>query len=241
MKPLLLAGILGTLAGPVQADRLRISPDDLRLRVAVSEELPPSLRREIKELARSVPLPVSEGKVQSEQLFLSEFGSRGWADKRMVLARYYFLVSRLEQSQTFSEEFLRREALLKNGAEALKLYVTRLNPLISRGVYTESPSLNLERVQDFPLTEVSQDEDGGVLTLHRYPAPSLKLGRQNLKLLRETAQQEREELKKRLTLLQRAERDFLDEASQIGWSLLEMRGQVRDWVKVPGEGLPFSL
>ncbi len=73
-----LAGavLFGLLFAPVQAERLRISPDDLKLRVAVSEELSPALRREILELAKSVPVPVLIARMEQSELFSDEFYRR---------------------------------------------------------------------------------------------------------------------------------------------------------------------
>lgn len=240
MKPIVVAAFSGLLACPVKADRLRISPDDLRLRVAVSEELSPAIRRELKELARSAPLPVKDGVVQSEELFSSRFGERDWRSKKVTLARYYFLVARLEQSQSFSDEFLRRETLLKQADGLLSEYIDTLNAIISRAVYTDAPKVRAEKIQEFPLTEVEGSEDGSVLSLRKYPAPKQNLGRNNLRELRHTAQAELQQIRERRKMLQEAENDFLGEASQLGSELLRMRARVRELVKVPGEGLPFS-
>jgi len=228
------------LSGPLQAERLRISPDDLQLRVAVSEELPASIRREINDLAKSVPLPVSDGLLQSQQLFEQEYSDRGWSDRRLLLVRYYFLVSRLEQSQAFSDEFLRRELLLKKGIVITDEYINKLNPLIARGPYNDAPKIEVETVQDFPLHTAERLDDGGIEVLKRYPAPTVRFGVHNLKSLRADAEKDRSLLKKRLEDLQKAERTFLKEISQVGHELIRMRPQVRRMVSIPGEGLPFS-
>ena len=48
-------------------------------------------------------------------------------------------------------------------------------------------------------------------------------------------------LEDRLESLQEAETRFLAEVSILGKELLAMREQVRGWVGIPGEGLPFSF
>jgi len=225
---------------PAGADQLRISPDDLRLRVAVSEELPASLRRELVDLAGAVPLPVEDGVTQSERLIRQQFEERGWSRKRSVLAYYYFLVARLEQGKTFSNEFLRREQVLRKGRSELKAYIEELNPLIALAVYTDARPLKLELVQDFPLSEVARKEDGALLVRFLFPPPDTKLGRNNLRYLRTVAQKEREVLEDRLDLLRAAEDDFLAEVSHLGRELIDLRDDVKEWVTPPGEGLPFS-
>ena len=208
------------LAAPVAADRLRISPDDLRLRVAVSEELPASLRREIRDLARVTPLPVDDGLIQTERLIEEAFAGRGWKTKRSTLVRYYFLVARLEQSQKFSDEFLRRRGLMQKGVTLLDEYIDTLNRQIARAVYTDAAPVSPEVVGSFPLEEVEKTDSGELLILHRFPPPDIGLGRENLRVLRER---------------------FLAEVSILGKELLAMREQVRGWVGIPGEGLPFSF
>lgn len=225
---------------PCSADRLRISPDDLRLRVAVSEELPVSVRRAIKDLARSVPLPVEDGLIQTEQIFEQQLAREAGDEKTDTLMRYYFLVSRLEASQKFSDEFLRREKLLKQGVELLNVYIKKLNPMIARAPYTNLEPFTLKKVQSLPLQSVELNEDGELLLLRRFPAPKLSLGRQVLRSLREEAQEEKDIFKGRLEELRLAEREFLAEVSTIGNELIRMRPSVKQWVTVPGEGLPFS-
>ncbi|MCA9781046.1 MAG: hypothetical protein KC800_30210 [Candidatus Eremiobacteraeota bacterium] len=239
MPAFLLA--LYLLTTPVSADRLRISPDDLRLRVAVSEELPASLRREIRDLARSTPLPVENGLVQTERLIEETFAGRGWKTKRSTLVRYYFLVSRLEQSQKFSDEFLRRRSLLDKAVSLLDAYIETLNRQIARAVYTNAPTVSPEEIASFPLEEVEKTETGELLILHRFPAPDIGLGRENLRILREIASDEKARVEERRKSLEEAEAKFLAEVSILGQELLGMREQVREWVRVPGEGLPFSF
>ncbi len=229
------------LTGPVAADRLRISPDDLRLRVAVSEELPASLRREITDLARVTPLPVDDGLIQTERLIEETFAGRNWKTKRSILVRYYFLVARLEQSQKFSDEFLRRQGLMEKGVTLLDQYIDTLNRQIARAVYTDAAAVAPETVASFPLEEVEKTDSGELLILHRFPAPEIGLGRENLRVLRELASQEKGLLEERLKSLREAEERFLSEVSILGKELLAMREQVREWVRVPGEGLPFSF
>ena len=229
------------LAGPVAADRLRISPDDLRLRVAVSEELPASLRREITDLARVTPLPVDDGLIQTQRLIEETFAGRNWKTKRSTLVRYYFLVARLEQSQKFSDEFLRRRALMQKGVTLLDEYIEALNRQIARAVYTDAAPVSPEVVGAFPLEEVEKNDSGEILILHRFPPPDIGLGRENLRVLRELASQEKGLLEERLESLQEAETRFLAEVSILGKELLAMREQVRGWVRIPGEGLPFSF
>jgi hypothetical protein len=229
------------LAAPVAADRLRISPDDLRLRVAVSEELPASLRREIRDLARVTPLPVEDGLIQTERLIEETFAGRGWKTKRSTMVRYYFLVARLEQSQKFSDEFLRRRSLLEKGVTLLEAYIDTLNRQIARAVYTDAAAVSPEVVAAFPLEEVEKTDSGELLILHRFPPPEIGLGRENLRVLRELASEEKGLLEERLESLQGAESRFLAEVSLLGKELIAMREQVRGWVRVPGEGLPFSF
>lgn len=232
--------LLGVLCGSAQAERLRISPDDLKLRFAVSEQLSPALRREILELAKSVPVPVAGGVLQTETLFQERFGDRGWGEKRLTLTRYYFLIARMEHSELFSDEFYRRRTLLRDGIELLENYIRILNPLIARAPYVESEPPELEKAQDFPLQEVGTTDDGQVKVLHLYPAPKLSMGRENLRRLREQAASEIDRLWTRYDQLDRAEHEFLDEMSLLGTEVMSMRGAVKRWVTVTREGLPFS-
>lgn len=227
--------------GPARAERLRISPDDLRLRVAVSEQLSASLRQELREMARSTPLPVENGLVQTEQLLVERFRERGWNEPTSTLVRYYFIVARLDQSQKFSEEFLRRDKVMRTGVEYLNGYIEAINKVVSQAPYLQTPPLSAPVVQEFPLPSVEKSEDGGILVRRKFPAPARSLGRENLRLLRDLAHQEKSELERRLQQLAQAERTFLDEVALLGEELIEMRPRVRRWVKVPGEGLPFSL
>lgn len=237
---LLSLGLWVVLSSPVGAERLRISPDDLRLRVVVSQELSPALRREILELARSVPLPLTDGVLQTEELFLGKFQDRGWSEKSLTLTRYYFLIARMEQSQQFSDEFLRRRTVMREGVRLLESYVETLNPLIARASYSENGPSRAAKVQDFPLQEAVLEESGELRVLHLYPAPKLSMGRESLRSLREQAGEEKEILKEQMELLDKAEREFLDEISLIGTEVLALRKSVQKWVRVPREGLPFS-
>lgn len=226
---------------PVSAERLRISPDDLKLRVAVSQELSPATRREITELARTVPLPVTDGLLQTDQIFQDKFGKRGWSEKLQTLSRYYFLVARLEQSKRFSEEFDRREQQLKLGIELLGKYIEEINPYIARAGYPDADPVKLEKVQDFPLSEVGPLDGGGLRVLHLFPEPKMSMGRENLRMIRETAETERDLLRGRVSDLHKARRAFLGEVHLVGEELIGMRGSVKDWVKSSRAGLPFSL
>jgi hypothetical protein len=232
--------IFFSLSYPLKAERLRISPDDLRLRVAVSEELPASVRREIVDLAKSTPLPVTDGLLQTEQLFLREFSDRGWSDKRETLVRYYFFISRMDQSHSFSDEFLRRQTLIRNGIELMNAYIQELNPLIAQAPYTHDASIDIPTIQQFPLARAERTAEGRVEVLSSFPPPTMKLGRRNLRLLRAQAAKDKALLEERLNMLRRAEKSFLQEVSLVGRELIKMRPYVRQWVKIPGEGLPFS-
>lgn len=225
---------------PVAADRLRISPDDLRLRVAVSEELTPAVRKELQTLAGSTPLPVQDGVAQTQDLLDREFSGQTLSGRKKTLVRYYFLVARLEHSYRFSEEFARREKVLKEAREALTDYVDQLNRLINRGVYTTHPTVQLDPYADFPLNEVLQEESGALKTLRSYPAPEVRLGRENLRYLREQAAAENEYLKERLQELRQGEKAFLEEVSLVGRELIKMRPEVKKWVTPPGQGTPFT-
>ncbi|MFA5507738.1 MAG: hypothetical protein WC314_10365 [Vulcanimicrobiota bacterium] len=240
-RPLLLLLALLVCCTSAAADRLRISPDDLRLRVAVSEELPPSLRREIRDLARSSPLPVENGLVQTEQLLKATFADRGWKPKRTAMVRYYFLVARLEQSQQFSDEFLRRRLLMEKGVDLLNTYLATLNRQIGRAVYTAASPVEPPQIAEFPLSEVEQSETGELKILRHYPPPDIELGRENLRTLRDFAGQEKVLLEQQLERLEQGEARFLSEVSTLGQELLAMREEIRGWVRVPGEGLPFSF
>lgn len=233
-------GLVLFLHTGAQADRLRISPDDLRLRVAVSEELAASLRREIKDLARSTPLPMEGGLLQTEGLLAEQFSGREWSEDQLTLVRYYFLVARLDQSQTFSDEFLRRESLLRQGSTYLGEYIEQLNRLIARAVYTDTEEIMIPALQSFPLAFTEKTEEGGLRILHEYPPLELKLGRNNLRKLREMASSELQLLEERLKLVRQAEKTFLAEVSLLGNELIRLRPQIRPLVSVPGEGLPFS-
>lgn len=241
VRPLLAGCMFWLVVSAASADRLRISPDDLRLRVAVSEELPPSLRREVRDLARSTPLPVVDGLVQTQRLLDESFGARGWKSRRMTLVRYYFLVARMEQSQNFSDEFLRRRLLLDKGMTLLDEYIDTLNKQIARAVYTNAPTVNPEQIAEFPLVEVEKTESGELKILHLFPSPDIGLGRTNLRVLRELADSEKRLLEQRRQNLRDAESEFLAEVSVLGRELMSMRAEVRHWVEVPGEGLPFSF
>lgn len=207
----------------------------------MSEELPASLRSEIRDLARVTPLPVEDGLVQTEGLIEENFGGRGWELKRSTLVRYYFLVARLEQSQEFSDEFLRRRLLMEKGVNLLGSYIDTLNRFIARAIYTGAPPVSPERIASFPLVEVEKTEEGDLRILHVFPAPDVALGRPNLRVLRELANEERQQLEERLQILRNSEETFLEEVSVLGRELIAMRSQVRQWVREPGEGLPFSF
>ncbi len=228
------------LCNPSVAERLRISPDDLRLRVAVSEELPPSVRRELKDLAKSSPLPLKDGLLQTEALLKAEFESKLWNEKRRTLSRYYFLVARLEHSQKFSDEFLRRETVLRQGRHLADDYINELNRLIGRAVYTNEPSIELPLIQKFPMHKAERSDESGLLLLHQFPNPNLAQGRKNLQAMRLQAESDRKKIRQRIKDVTIAERNFLDEVSVIGQALIKMRPQIRRWVSPPGEGLPFS-
>ena len=228
------------LSTPVVADRLRISPDDLRLRVAVSEKLSPAVRKELQTLAGSTPLPVEDGVAQTESLLKREFSGQTLTERKRTLVRYYFLVARLEHSFQFSEEFARREKVLKEAREALAEYIDQLNRLISRGVYTSHPTVQLDPYAPFPLNEVVKEESGALRTLRSYPAPDVRLGRENLRYLREQAGAENDYLKTRLQELRQGEKAFLDEVSLVGRELIKMRPEVKKWVTPPGQGTPFT-
>ena len=157
------------------------------------------------------------------------------------MVRYYFLVARLEQSQKFSDEFLRRRSLLEKGVTLLEAYIDTLNRQIARAVYTDAAAVSPEVVAAFPLEEVEKTDSGELLILHRFPPPDIGLGRENLRVLRELASEEKGLLEERLESLQGAESRFLAEVSLLGKELIAMREQVRGWVRVPGEGLPFSF
>lgn len=238
--PVLSLVLVALFCTSLQAESLRISPEDLRLRVAVSEELPASIRQELRSLARSTPLPLQDGLLQTERLLQSEFQDRGWNEKRQLLVRYYFLVARLDQSQQFSEEFKRRRGLLQTGRELLKSYVQDIDRLVSRSSYAKKPPVETPQVQSFPLHFVTQDEDGGFTVLRHYPKAELALGRNNLRSLRSQAKAERKKIENRLKKLEKAEKSFLTEVSHVGRELIALRPLLRPWVKVPGEGLPFS-
>lgn len=242
-KPLLLSCALTAILtlAPAQADRLRVSPDDLRLRVAVSEQLSAPLRLELREMARSTPLPVTDGVLQTQTLLSERFAERGWDEEQRVLARYYFLMARLEQSQDFSDEFIRRRANLVEGIRLLSDYHRELQRLAPGAVTQTGKYVEPEVVSDFPLLSAERSEEGEVTVLHRLPKPSTALGRENIRRLILLADQDRERLEDRLDKLDAAEERFLDEASLLGRELIEMRADVRQWVRVPGEGLPFSF
>ena len=225
---------------PVQAERLRISPDDLRLRVAVSEVLEPSLRFQLKDLARTVPLPVKNGLVQTQELLDGQFPTQQWSAKRGTLIRYYFLVARMDSSQKFSDEFLRRDTVMKEGKKLADDYINHLNELIARAPYNRDDKISVSKPQSFPMREARTTEDGGMLLLHQFPKAQLSLGRENLRELRKLAESDRKLIRERIQALAKAERNFLDEISMVGQALIEMRPEVRKWVKAPGEGLPFS-
>lgn len=231
---------ISCLSAPLSAERLRISPEDLRLRVAVSEKLPASLRKELQSLAASTPLPIEVGVLQTEEILSREFVDRGWSEKRQDLVRYYFLVARLEQSYRFSDEFGRREKLLGQGIEKLNSYVKKLNPLIARAPYNNAKPVKLSDNKPFPLNEVKEGVDGELETLKAYPAPVQRLGRHNLQHLRTEASKEREILKKRRDELRDAERSFLAEVSLLGIELIKLRPNIESWVTPPGEGTPFT-
>ena len=88
---------------------------------------------------------------------------------------------------------------------------------------------------------MEKTDSGEILILHRFPPPDIGLGRENLRVLRELASEEKGMLEDRLESLQEAETRFLAEVSILGKELLAMREQVRGWVGIPGEGLPFSF
>lgn len=228
-------------AAPANAEKLRISPDDLKLRVEVSQELSPATRREITELARTVPLPVTDGLLQTEDIFQQKFGNRGWSEKLQTLSRYYFFVARLEQSKKFSEEFARREQQLKLGIELLGKYIDEINPYVARAGYPDVAPVELEKVQDFPLSEVGPVDGSGLRVLHLFPQPKMSMGRENLRGIRQTAETERNLLRDRLSDLHKAQRAFLNEVHLVGEELIAQRGPVKEWVKQSRAGLPFSL
>lgn len=225
-------------------DQLKIAPEDLRMRVWVSQQLSAATRSKLKHLAKFVPLPRENGVVQTDTILKTSLGNEELSEGAQRLRRYYFLIARLESSHQFSREFFRRRKLLREGITLLNQYIDETNILTKRGVGSSSELALSQNVASFPLTEVGWEESQGqrhLKVLHKLPEPRYSLGRENLKILRSLATEDRELLEQRLSDLNKAEEEFLAEASAVGKELIEMRSEVSKLVRRSRAGLPFSF
>ena len=176
-----------------------------------------------------VPLPRKNGVPQTDSILRSSFGAEHRSENTKLLHRYYFLLARLESSQRFSTEFFRRRRLLRDGITLLDQFIDTTNLLAKRGVGPKVNAIEPKLVANFPLTRVGwegAEDDRWLRVLHRLPEAKFGLGRKNLRLLRAIASSDRERMQNRLRELNRAEREFLDEASVVGNELIAMRPKV---------------
>ena len=236
--------LLGQLAIPVSAEDLRIAPEDLKIRVAVSQLLAPSLRLELRDLAAGTPLPQEGGVMQTEDLLAKAFADRAWDEDRQQLVAYFFLVARMERSRDFSREFTRRREVTEEGRTLMQAYVADLNRAIARAVFVPDLTVELGPQRSFPLTEVGWEEADGKKTLqvlHDYPEVSTELGRETLRGIRDVAVVDMELLEGQLSDIDDAERAFLAEVSLVGKELIALRPHVTKLVRLPRAGLPFSF
>jgi hypothetical protein len=240
---LLLVGL--TMFGTVRADDLRISPDDLRLRTAVSGLLTPSLRLQLRDLAAGNPLPMNDGVTQTDQMLDLAFADQDWDVSRKDLVRYYFLVARMEKSRDFSDEFARRRGVTEEGRTLMQAYLADLNRAIARAVFVTNVPVDTGEQLDFPLTSAGWHEtDTGekyLTVLHNYPEVDTRLGRETLRGLRDVVGVDLELLEGQLSDLDDAERLFLSEIHLVGQELSLLRPRVTKLVRLPRAGLPFSF
>lgn len=242
-----LAGVFvaASLWLPVRGDQVRISADDFKTRVAVSQLLSPSLRLQLRDMAANTPLPVVGGVVETDRVLTEKFSKREWDEARWSLVRYYFLVARMEKSQDFSDEFARRRSLTQEGFTLMRSYTNDLNRLIAQAVFVKNQPVDPALVQDFPLTKVgwetSKMDVRTLRVLHAFPEPSAQLGRDSLRALRVVAEEDLGRLQQQLDELDAAEQLFLTEVSYLGRELFELRPEVQKLVRIPRAGLPFSF
>lgn len=232
------------LQQPAVTEELRISPDDLRLRAAVSQQLPPSLRLQLRDLAQNQPLSESDGVLQTEGLLSDLFARRQWSPEEQTLVRYYFLTARLEQSRRFNREFERRRTLTREGIKLMESYIAQLTRVIARAVFVTNQTVDLGPAIAFPLTEVgwqSTNEERRLVVLHRYPEASTALGRETLRKLRAQALDDVASLERQLDELDQGEQRFLAEIHLLGEALRNQRAPVAALVRQPRAGLPFSF
>lgn len=231
---------------PVAAEPLRIAPEDLKLRSAVSKLITPSLRLQLRDLAANSPLPLRGGVLETDELLQQTFSERDWDDDRKALVRYYFLVARMEKSRDFSQEFARRRTVTEQGRSLMRTYVKDLNATIARAVFVPDVAINLGSRREFPLDSVGwQNNPNGqtktLSVLHDYPEISTRLGRETLRQLREEAGADLELLEGQLSDLDDAERLFLQEVHLVGRELIVERPRMTELVRLPRAGLPFSF
>jgi hypothetical protein len=232
------------LFGRGAADELRIAPDDLRMRTAVSGLLTPSLRLQLRDLAAGTPLSMQDGLVQTDRILDVAFAGRQWDGDRKDLVRYYFLVARMEKSRDFSDEFARRRTVTELARTLMQAYVADLNRAIARAVFVPNQPVELKERYDFPLSTVGWRETDGVKTLralHDFPEVDTSLGRETLRRLRDIAGADLELLEGQLSALDDAERAFIEEISLVGQELMVLRQRVGKLVRLPRAGLPFSF
>ncbi len=243
----ILGGILALslLTSPLLADEPRVSPDDLRLRTAVSRLLSPSLRLQLRDLAAGTPLPREGGVVQTEEILDRSFADRPWDGDRKALVRYYFMIARMEKSQDFSAEFERRRKLTEEGRTLMRTYTEQLNRAIARGVFVANVPVQTGPLIEFPLRrvgwEAGADGTKTLQVLHRYPEVDTDLGRETLRALRDQAGSDLERLEGQLSDLDDAERTFLEEIHLVGTQVVELRPRIAKLVRIPRAGLPFSF
>lgn len=228
---------------PGASEKLKISPEELKLRVSVAHRLSAPLRLRLRDLAANTPLPTEGGVLQTETIIDNEFPNISKAKRQLV--QYYFLLARLEKSQDFSQEFLRRSKACEEGLELLDAYVGDLNNLISRALFRERVKISVPEPGSFPLGHVGwRESSGGVKVLdvlRTYPEPKTEMGRGPLRELRKAADADRDRLQQRIEEIELAEQEFLAEASLIGSKLREMRRPVSKLVRGNRAGLPFSF
>lgn len=229
-----------------RAEQLRIAPEDLRIRSAVSRLLSPSLRLSLRDLAAATPLPLSGGVLQTDQVLDKRFMDRGWDEDHKALVRYYFLVARMEKSRDFSEEFARRRAVTESGRSLMRTYVQDLNKAIAQAIFVPDVAVDLGPQREFPLLSVGwkpspESEQARLEVLHSYPKVNTKLGRETLRQLREVAGTDIFSLESQLSALDDAERLFLEEVHLVGRELVLARPRMTELVRLPRAGLPFSF
>lgn len=234
--------ILTTL--PARADKIRISPEDLKLRAAVSRRLSAPLRVRLQDIAAKELLSPQEGEEHTASILDTHFPTVSWSNNDRLLVYYYLLTTRLEKSQAFATEFARREGIARQGRELMREYLNELNRFIGANASYPNQSIDLGEQKSFPLVQVGWakiDEADVLLALHSYPKLKASLGRDALRSLRNVALNDLQQFDEELSRVRVGQREFIDEVSLLGNELIALRSRVSELLPYAGEGLLFSL